>query len=68
MRESVLEEGNQGSHYVLESFLNCLSRFLARRDRCREICSDNGTNFVGAWKELNRIRRFLQEKEKSVIT
>lgn len=35
-----------------ESFLACLKRFLARRGFCREIHSDNGTNYVGANKEI----------------
>ncbi|XP_031773721.1 uncharacterized protein LOC116414759 [Apis florea] len=49
-----------------EAFLNCLSRFLAHRGRCREICSDNGTNFMGAYNELRRIRKFLQWNGKSI--
>ena len=34
------------------SFIQALRRFLARRGPVREIRSDNGTNFVGARKEL----------------
>ncbi|XP_017464969.1 PREDICTED: uncharacterized protein LOC108358258 [Rhagoletis zephyria] len=34
------------------AFLNALKRFISRRGYCRVMSSDNGTNFVGAEKEL----------------
>ena len=36
-----------------ESFINALLRFWARRGDPKEIYSDNGTNFIGAYKEIN---------------
>lgn len=36
------------------SFINVLCRFLARRGQVKELCSDNGTNFVVADRELRR--------------
>lgn len=34
------------------SFINALRRFIARRGQVLELRSDNGTNFVGAEREL----------------
>ena len=34
------------------SFLNALQRFISRRGQPKEISSDNGTNFIGAEREL----------------
>ena len=41
-----------------DSFINALRRFIARRGAPQQIFSDNGTNFVGAFKTL---RESLQE-------
>lgn len=35
-----------------KAFIASLRRFMSRRGRCKTIYSDNGTNFVGAQKEL----------------
>ena len=43
-----------------DSFLNALRLFVARRGPVREIRSDQGTNLVGAEKEL---RRALEEMD-----
>lgn len=40
-----------------DRFLLALRRFVARRGKCQDIYSDNGTNFVGA---RNRMKDFLQ--------
>lgn len=40
-----------------DRFLQALRRFIARRGKCQNIYSDNGTNFVGA---NNRMRDLLQ--------
>ena len=48
-----------------DSFLNALRRFIARRGPVREIRSDNGTNFVGAEREL---REAIKEMNHDEIT
>lgn len=35
-----------------DSFINALRRFVARRGQVQELRSDNGTNFIGAEREL----------------
>lgn len=35
-----------------KAFIAALRRFMSRRGRCNTIYSDNGTNFVGAQREL----------------
>lgn len=37
-----------------DSYINALRRFIARRGQAKIIWSDNGTNFVGAERELKR--------------
>ncbi|XP_077277433.1 uncharacterized protein LOC143905732 [Temnothorax americanus] len=54
------------SALTTEAFLAALSRFTARRGICSQEFSDNGTNFVGAARELREIYAFL-EKEKDEI-
>ena len=46
-----------------DSFLNALRRFIARRGQVREIRSDNGTNFVGARRELREAINEMDQKE-----
>jgi len=43
-----------------EAFIACLKRFIARRGLPSLIWSDNGTNFVGATRELKELYQFLQ--------
>ena len=43
-----------------EAFIACLKRFIARRGLPSLIWSDNGTNFVGAKRELKELYQFLQ--------
>ncbi|GBM35128.1 hypothetical protein AVEN_40350-1 [Araneus ventricosus] len=40
-----------------------LKRFIARRGKSSDICSDNGTNFVGANNKLRKILKDLFNKE-----
>jgi len=49
-----------------DSFVATLRRFIARRGLCSQIISDNGTNFVGASRQLKELYEFLA-KEQEVI-
>lgn len=44
------------------AFLNALRRFIARRGKCTNIYSDNGSNFKGANNELQELGKLLQNK------
>ncbi|XP_076620344.1 uncharacterized protein LOC143341342 [Colletes latitarsis] len=46
-----------------ETFIAALKRFVARRGLCRNIYSDNGTNFVGADNELSKLYQVLNVDE-----
>lgn len=41
-------------------FLNALKRFISRRGHVYHLYSDNGTNFVGARKDLEQLANFLK--------
>ncbi len=43
-----------------DAFIACLKRFISRRGLPSLIWSDNGTNFVGAARELKNLYQFLQ--------
>ncbi|XP_071564062.1 uncharacterized protein [Temnothorax nylanderi] len=53
-----------------ETFLHALKRFISRRGKPSDIYSDNGTNFVGANKELKELRNLLrlQQFENKVVS
>lgn len=46
-----------------EEFLAAFARFTGRRGRCKQLWSDNGTSFIGASKELQRVLREWQSTE-----
>ena len=46
-----------------DSFLHALRRLITRRGQVREIRSDNGTNFVGARRELREAINEMDQKE-----
>ncbi|XP_011858658.1 PREDICTED: uncharacterized protein LOC105556186 [Vollenhovia emeryi] len=49
-----------------EGFLAALHRFTGRRGVCSQLFSDNGTNFVGAERELSEMYEFLKKEEKTI--
>jgi len=53
------------SGFTSESFIATLRRFIARRGHPSLIWSDNGTNFVGANRELKELYEFLIQQRAS---
>lgn len=51
------------SELTSECFIAALRRFVSRRGICSHIYSDNGSNFVGADKELKYIIRILKDQK-----
>lgn len=47
----------------MNSFLNALRRFITRRGPVHEIRNDNGTNFVGATRELHEAMEEMDHNE-----
>lgn len=51
-----------------DAFLNAFKRFISRRGKPSDVFSDNGTNFVGANRELEDLRKlFAQEDQQHKI-
>ena len=52
-----------------DSFINALRRFIARRGNVKTVKSDNGTNFVGAKRELqNAVKEMDQAQIEKYLT
>ncbi|XP_011859672.1 PREDICTED: uncharacterized protein LOC105557117 [Vollenhovia emeryi] len=69
VRGSLRPFTNSGVDYAeltTESFLAALRRFTARRGICSQMVSDNGTNFVGAARELREIYEFLKKEQQTI--
>ncbi len=45
-----------------QAFLAALKRFISRRGLPSLIWSDNGTNFVGAAREIKELHQFLEQQ------
>ncbi|XP_044317435.1 uncharacterized protein LOC123038047 [Drosophila rhopaloa] len=46
-----------------DTFLACLRRFMSLRGKCSQIFSDNGTNFVGTKRVLDKIQQHLSSQD-----
>ena len=55
------------SNLTSEAFIVTLRRFIARRGYPTLIWSDNGTNFVGANREIKELYEFLKEQQSKGI-
>jgi hypothetical protein len=51
-----------------EALINTLKRFISRRGKCHKIISDNGTNMVGANRELRTLFKIVEEKEETLFS
>ncbi|XP_067217199.1 uncharacterized protein [Linepithema humile] len=51
------------SDLTTEGFIAALRRFVSRRGKPADIYSDNGTNFVGAKRELDELAQFLKGEQ-----
>ncbi|XP_062538615.1 uncharacterized protein LOC134206889 [Armigeres subalbatus] len=51
------------SDLTTDRFIQALRRFSARRGKCSDLYSDNGTNFVGARKKLRQLYELIRSKE-----
>ena len=49
------------SDLTSDAFVAALRRFISRRGKPKLICSDNGSNFVGARKDLKEFCAFLKD-------
>lgn len=50
------------SDLTLEAFITALRYFSSRRERPAHIYSDNGTNFIGANRELKDLAQLFKNK------
>ncbi|XP_055589375.1 uncharacterized protein LOC129741652 [Uranotaenia lowii] len=50
------------SDLTTDRFIQALRRFVARRGKCAEILSDNGTNFVGARNKMRELLELLRDR------
>lgn len=49
-----------------DSFLAAFKRFVSRRGKCTKIYSDNGTNYVGAYRQLKELYDFIGKNENTL--
>ena len=50
------------SELTSAGFVACLRRFIARRGKPNCMCSDHGSNFIGASRELSELSLFLENQ------
>ncbi|XP_072401566.1 uncharacterized protein [Diabrotica undecimpunctata] len=51
-----------------QTFLSALKRFISRRGKPTQLMSDNGSNFTGAFNELNALKGILNSRPLSPLS
>lgn len=50
------------SNMITDAFLGAFKRFVSRRGKLSDVFSDNGTNFVGANRELEQFKKLVDSE------
>lgn len=50
-----------------QTFIHTFERFIARRGYCHDMYSDNGTNFVRAFKDMDKDRKLFENSYENII-
>ncbi|GFX65010.1 integrase catalytic domain-containing protein [Trichonephila clavipes] len=55
------------SDLTSQALIAALKRFISRRGKCHKIFSDNGTNMIGANREIKVLSKLVRDREESLF-
>ncbi|GFT54111.1 integrase catalytic domain-containing protein [Trichonephila clavipes] len=55
------------SDLTSQALIAALKRFISRRGKCHKIFSDNGTNMIGANREIKALSKLVRDREESLF-